>query len=97
MTQSHGSIGRVEVGLDRLRRLLDHRVSIAALIEAAVWLAIPYLSVGLVWAFLHAEQVQQIETRLAKVMPAGADVGAFGVVTALWPVSIQIANSCPAP
>lgn len=85
------------MGLDRLRCLLDHRVSIAALIEAAVWLAIPYLSIGLVWASLHADQVQQIQTRLAKVMPVSADLGAFGVATALWPVSIQIANSCPAP
>lgn len=81
--------------MDRLRRVLSYRVSVAALLEVALWLAIPYLSIGLVWAFLHAAQVAQIETRLAKVMPAGADVAAFGVVAALWPASAQIADTCP--
>jgi hypothetical protein len=81
--------------MDRLRRTLAYQISVGALIEVAVWLAIPYLSVGLLWAFLHADQVAQIETRLTKVMPAGADVAAFGVTAALWPASIQIADACP--
>ena len=76
--------------------MLSYQVSIAALIEVALWLAIPYLWIGFVWAFLHAGQVEQIETRLLKVMPAGADVAAFGVTAALWPASIQIADACPA-
>ena len=82
--------------MNRLRRVLSHQISIAALLEIALWLAIPYLSIGFVWAFLHAGQVGQIEARLSKVMPAGADVAAFGVTAALWPASIQIANACPA-
>jgi hypothetical protein len=76
--------------------MLNYQVSVAALIEVALWLAIPYLAIGFVWAFLHAGQVEQIEARLSKVMPAGADVAAFGVTAALWPASIQIANACPA-
>lgn len=79
---------------DRLRRVLAYEVSIGALIEVAIWLAIPYLSIGLVWAFLHAGQVEQIEARLATVMPAGADVAALGVTAALWPASIPIARAC---
>lgn len=67
------------------------------LIEVAVWLAIPYLSIGVVWSLFHPEQIQQIQTRLERVVPAGADVAAFGATTALWPASIQIADACPAP
>jgi hypothetical protein len=78
-----------------LRRVLEHQVSIAALIEAALWLALPYLCIGLVWAVFHSEQVQQIQTRLEKVLPTGADVTAFGLTAALWPASLQIADACP--
>ncbi len=83
--------------MERLRRILSYQVSVAALIEIALWLAIPYLTIGLVWAFLHAGQVGQIEGRLSKVLPAGANVAALSVTAAFWPVSMQIANACPAP
>jgi len=79
----------------RLRRVLEYQVSIAALIEVALWLAVPYLCIGLVWAVFHSEQVQQIQTRLEKVLPTGADVTAFGLTAALWPASLQIADACP--
>ena len=79
-----------------LQRMLNYQVSIGALIEVALWLAIPYLCIGFVWSSLHGEQVQQIQTRLEKVLPTGADVTAFGLATALWPASIQIADACPA-
>jgi hypothetical protein len=62
-----------------LNRVLEHRVSVGALIEIAVWLAIPYLSIGFVWAPRHTEQVHQIQTRLEQVLPSGADVGAYGL------------------
>jgi hypothetical protein len=78
-----------------LRRVLEYQVSIAALIEVALWLAVPYLCIGLVWAVFHSEQVQQIQTRLEKVLPTGADVTAFGLTAALWPASLQIADACP--
>ena len=78
-----------------LQRVLSHRVSIGALIEVALWLSIPYLGIGFVWSSLHGEQVQQIQTRLEKLSPVGADIIAFGLTTALWPASPQIANACP--
>jgi hypothetical protein len=89
------SSGPIERAMALLQRMLNYQVSIAALIEVAVWLAIPYLCIGFVWSVLHAEQVQQIQTRLEKVLPAGADVAAFGLAAALWPASIQIADACP--
>jgi hypothetical protein len=79
-----------------LQRVLDHRVSIGALIEVALWLVIPYLCIGFVWSSLHDEQVRQIQTRLEKLSPTGADAVAFGMATVLWPASIQIADACPA-
>jgi hypothetical protein len=85
----------VQGAMALVQRVLNYQVSIGALIEVAFWLAIPYLCVGLAWTIVHPEQTQQIQTRLEKVLPAGADVGAFGLMTALWPASLQIADACP--
>ena len=79
----------------QVRRVLNYQVSIGALIEVAFWLAIPYLCLGLAWTVLHPEQTQQIQTRLERVLPAGADIGSFGLMTVLWPASLQIADGCP--
>lgn len=83
-----------------LRHALSRRISIGALIELALWLAIPYLTIGFVWAALHHEAVDRIETRLQALqsgVPTGSDLEAFGLVAALWPVSLQLADACPAP
>ncbi|MBW0020232.1 MAG: hypothetical protein JO236_22210 [Mycobacterium sp.] len=77
-----------------LRGALNHQISIGALVELALWLSIPYLGVGFVWSSLHPAQVQQIQTRVEKVMPVGADLAAFGLAAALWPASLQIADAC---
>ena len=68
-----------------LRRLLSRKVSIAAMLEFAMWMAIPYLVIGIVWTFFNADDVARIENRLQTSLPAGADLGAFGATTALWP------------
>jgi hypothetical protein len=91
-----GSPSLIGRAMGLLQRVLNHRVSVGALIEVALWLAIPYLAIGFAWSSLHTEQVQQIQTRLEKVSPTGADIVAFGLATALWPASIQIADACPA-
>jgi hypothetical protein len=77
-----------------LRRLLSRRVSVEAMLEFAMWLAIPYLVIGLVWAFFDAEQVQTIDTALRTRVPAGSDIGAF-VLTALnWPARVFGIDLC---
>jgi hypothetical protein len=86
---------RADRAMAPLRRALAYHVSVEALIELAVWLAIPYLAIGLVWALVHPEQTQQLQTRLERVLPAGADVGSFGLMMAFWPASLQIADACP--
>jgi hypothetical protein len=68
-----------------LRRLLSRKVSIEAMLEFAMWIAIPYLVVGIVWTFLNADDVARIEDRLHTRVPAGAELAAFGATTALWP------------
>jgi hypothetical protein len=66
-----------------LRRVLSHRVSVEAMIEFALWMAIPYILIGMVFAFFGAERVQLLETQLQTRLPAGAEIAAF-VLTALW-------------
>jgi hypothetical protein len=73
-----------------LRRVLSHRVSVEELIEYALWCAIPYLLVGVVWTFLHADVVDRLQTQL----PAGADVVAFGQTILLWPILALGAQIC---
>jgi hypothetical protein len=77
-----------------LRRVLNRRVSIEALIEVALWLALPYMIVGLVWAIVHPEPVQLLQAQLEKVLPAGADVAAFGEAAALWPALLLLPDAC---
>ncbi|MFV1364535.1 hypothetical protein AAHH97_13960 [Mycolicibacterium elephantis] len=79
-----------------LRRVLSRRVSVEAMIEFAMWLAIPYLLIGLVWAFFDAEQVRAIETALQARLPAGADIAAFVQTTLLWPLLLLGTDVCMA-
>ncbi len=69
----------------RLRRLLSRKVSIEAMLEVAMWIAIPYLVVGIVWTFFNADDVARVETQLQTRLPAGSDLVAFGATAALWP------------
>jgi len=82
--------------MDLLRRVLNYRVTVEALIEAAMWLALPYVVIGLVWAFLHAEQLRELERRWETVLPAGSDVVALVQATALWPAMLLLTDACPA-
>ena len=65
--------------------VLPEKVSVVAMLEIAMWVAIPYLLVGIVWAFLNADDVARVENRLETRIPAGSDLAAFGTTTALWP------------
>jgi hypothetical protein len=76
---------------------MRYRVRVGALVESALWLAIPYLCIGFVWTVFHAEEAARIQARVAAVFPVAADAVAFGLTTALWPASIPIAHACPAP
>jgi hypothetical protein len=80
--------------LTLLRRVLSHRVSIAALAEVVLWLAVVYLTIGLVWSFFHVDGVQRIQAQLEQQLhlPPGSsyELAALGEATALWPVALVL-------
>lgn len=80
--------------MTRLRRVLSYELTIEAVIEIALWLAIPYLLIGLVWGFFHVEAVQQLEVQLDRVLPAGAEVGSYVLAALLWPVLLLLPPLC---
>ncbi|CAN5694934.1 hypothetical protein BH10ACT9_BH10ACT9_00600 [soil metagenome] len=78
-----------------LRRILGHRISVEALIELALWLAIPYISIGLVLTFLNPAPMRVLETQLQGYLPAGANLVAFGESALLWPMLQLVPFICP--
>jgi uncharacterized membrane protein (DUF441 family) len=69
-------------------------VSVEAMIEFAMWAAIPYILIGLVFAFLGAEKVQLIETQLQTRLPAGSEIAAFLLTALLWPAQLFGVDVC---
>ena len=55
------------------------------MLEIAMWIAIPYLVIGIAWTFFNADNVTRIESHLETRFPAGSELVAFGATTALWP------------
>jgi hypothetical protein len=66
------------------------------MIEFAMWMAIPYILIGLVFAFFGAEHVQLIETQLQTRLPAGSEIAAFLLTTLLWPAQLFGVDVCVA-
>jgi hypothetical protein len=71
-----------------VRRVLGHRVSVEALFEIGLWLALPYLVIGIGYTFLTADRVDWMEAQLAHYLPAGANIAAFGESILLWPLLV---------
>ena len=71
--------------LGALRRLLGYRVSIGALIVAALVLGIPYLIVGAIWSSTHT-------THLARMSGIDLIVSFLGAIVS-WPV-LLVADVC---
>ena len=88
----------VSAVLTLLRRVLSYRVSVAGLAEVAVWLAVGYLTIGLVWSFFHPDGVQRIQAQLEQQLhlPAGShELVALGEASVLWPViSVLPSGGC---
>lgn len=76
------------------RRLLSRKVSIGAMLEFGLWVGLAYIVIGLGWTFLNYDAVGRIETELTPLLPAGADVLAFGLTTALWPAMLLASVVC---
>jgi hypothetical protein len=84
-------------GMARIRRGLARPVSVGALIEIGMWLALPYLLIGFVWATIHPDLVRDLETGWSRVSPVGADLAAFGEAAALWPAILLLPTTCTLP
>jgi NADH:ubiquinone oxidoreductase subunit 4 (subunit M) len=71
--------------LERLRRLLEFRLSIAQLMAIGIILGTPYLLVGVVWSTTHTEHLHQMH---------GVDlaVSFLGSIVS-WPV-LLFSNVC---
>ena len=76
-----------------LRRVLDVEVTIAGLLEFAMWLAVPHILIGVVFTFLQPDYVIQFEKQLVH-LPAGAHLVAFGESVLLWPVLLIAPQIC---
>ena len=46
------------------------------------------------WAAVHPQPVQQIQSQLENVLPAGADVAAFAEAAVLWPTLLLLPDGC---
>ena len=66
------------------------------MIEFALWMAIPYIVVGLLFAFFRAEQVAVIQSQLQTRIPAGSDIAAYGLTAFLWPAEVFGVDVCVA-
>ncbi|OBI21960.1 MULTISPECIES: hypothetical protein [unclassified Mycobacterium] len=71
--------------LEKLRRVLEYRLSIAQLMAIALILGTPYLLVGTIWSTTHTEHLHQMH---------GVDlaVSFLGSIVS-WPV-LLFANVC---
>ncbi|MDF2827520.1 MAG: hypothetical protein K0R01_803 [Mycobacterium sp.] len=78
----------------RARRLLGRKVSVEAMIEFGLWLAIPHILIGLGYALLRYETITALEDRLQPLLPAAADLVAFGMVASLWPLFVVVPELC---
>ncbi|QNJ93603.1 hypothetical protein HZU40_04520 [Mycolicibacterium fluoranthenivorans] len=70
----------------RVRGMLARPVSVGAMLEALMWLALPYVVIGLAFTVVHPDHVRYREAQLQMWFPAGADVLAFGETTVWWPL-----------
>jgi polyferredoxin len=78
------------------RRLLSRRLSIDKAVERALtWLLLPYVVIGLTWAFFHPAMIAREEAALQTLLPAGAEIVAYGHVAVLWPVLMIDPDVCP--
>lgn len=68
--------------------LLSQPVKVEAMIETLMWLAVPYVVIGLVFTIAHPDDVRALEKQVQTQLPAGADVASFGATTLLWPMML---------
>ena len=79
-----------------VRRLLSRKVSVEAMMEFGLWVGLAHVVVGVVWTMVHFDTVTQLEVALQPLLPAGAELVAFGLTTLLWPLIFLASAVCGA-
>lgn len=74
--------------MTRLSAVLSRPVKVEAVIETLMWLALPYIVIGVIFTVLHPDDVRVLEAQVQTQLPAGADAASFGAVTLLWPMML---------
>ena len=67
---------------------LSRPVKVEAMIETLMWLAVPYIVIGLVFTIANPDDMRALEKQVQTQLPAGADVASFGATTLLWPMML---------
>lgn len=68
--------------------ILSRPVKVEAMLETLMWLALPYIVIGLVFTIARPDDVRALEKQVQTQLPAGADVASFGATTLLWPMML---------
>jgi len=77
-----------------VRRLLSRKVSVGAMLEFGLWWGLVHVLIGLVWTFLNYDTVTRLVGPLQTLLPAGAELAAFGLTTLLWPLMLLSSALC---
>lgn len=76
-----------------ISRLLDYRVSVATLLETALWLGFGYVIIGVVCLFLRPDGVELLQTRAEQQLGIPPD-SIYEVATVaavlLWPLMMLL-------
>ena len=78
----------------RVRRLLGRKVSVEAMVEVGLWLAIPHIVMGVAYSLFRYDTIMALEKQLQPLLPAAADLAAFGMVASLWPLFAVVPDLC---
>lgn len=54
----------------------------------------PHISIGLGYSLLRYETITALEKQLQPLLPAAADLAAFGMVALLWPLFAVAPDLC---
>jgi integral membrane sensor domain MASE1 len=77
-----------------LRDLLSRQVTVGGALEAALWLGLGYVMIGVVVTFFHPEYVQMLTAQFDSWLPAGGGLAAFGQITMMWPGILLAGDLC---
>ncbi|BBX47213.1 hypothetical protein GCM10009641_14110 [Mycobacterium cookii] len=83
------------MSMDRLRRMLARPLSVAALIEIALWLLIPHVVIGMAWATTHPDTIQALQNSWGTAVPGHlGDPALWLGASLLWPVILLLPTNC---